>query len=165
MPRKRDPNFAVVKVNVQLSAGALANDTAVKTALTNIADNATVIAADLSAGLRGNTAGEGPWEFGISKEIYSVAEIVEALDASPVRRDDEIALERTRRRVRLMGLFSGAAEPEKINNGLPVRARKLFWEVSANGGGIDLWLLNRSGATFTTGASLEVSGKLYIRWT
>ena len=158
--RRRDPNFVVLKVNAQVALGTLAANVAVKTALLNPNDVLKVISADLTYSIQTLTPGEGPIDCGLSSDAYSVTQIVEAMDASPSNRADEVALERTRRRVRLAGTFPGETADSTLNDGRKLRMRKMYWSFAAD---VDLacWAINRSGSTLTTGAFLEVSGEVY----
>ena len=154
----------MLKVNAQVALAALAANVAVKTALLNLNDDLKVISTDLTWAIQTLTPGEGPIDMGLASDAYTVTQITEAMDASPSNRADEVALERTRRRVRLAGTLSGQLADSVLNDGNKVRSRKLYWNFAAD---VDLavWAINRSGTTLTTGAFLEVSGEIYAVWT
>ncbi len=114
--------------------------------------------------LRGATAGEGPIDFGWSLNDYSVAEIAENLVADEMNtRINQIAMEQARRKVRRVGVYSVIGSEEKFSEGNTKR-RKLGFTIP-DGGNLDLWGRNSSGAQLTTGQVLQVQGTLYGRWT
>ncbi len=165
-PRRRSSNFVVLKVQAALALGTLADDAVITATLLDLNDDLKVIGADLTWSIRDLAAGEGPILVGLSTNAYTVAQIVEAIDASPNNRSDEIALERTRRKVRNVGSFAGALpNGETLNEGRPMRTRKLYWKLSTDRN-IVFWAQNKSGvANLATGAFVEVSGKVYAQWT
>ena len=164
MARKRQSNFVTLKVDRFLTLSTLADNIALDGALLDLNDDLVVISADLSWAIRGGTAGEGPIEVGLSSSAYSVTQITEAIDASPSNRADEVALERTRRRVRSVGQFPVTAGEEVLFDGAFKRARKLYWKFASDVD-LNIWAVNRSGATLTTGMIVHVTGRVYARWT
>ncbi len=114
--------------------------------------------------LRNHTAGEGPIDVGIAEQGYSVGEIAEALDASPLSQYGP-EYERSRRKVRRAGTFSGVGAEETLNDGLPLKT-KLFVRGFAHStfAVMRLWAQNRSGAALTTGTVLVVTGTHWGRW-
>ncbi len=165
--RRKSPNFVVLKVSASLALGALANDTVITATLLDLNDDLKIIGVDLTWNIGNYTlSNEGPVEVGLSTNAYTVTQILEAVDASPSSRSDEIALERSARRVRHVGVFPLAANPagESLNDGKPVRSRRLYWPLSTDRN-VVIWGLNRSGAALTTGAVIDVQGKVYAKWT
>ncbi len=162
--RKRHPNFVVLKVNASFSLLTLAANVAVKADLIALSDDVEIISSRLTYSLRGATAGEGPLQVGLAKSAYSEAQIVEAMDASPSSRSDDIQLERTKRKVRNVGSFSGQDADEVLNDGKPIFTRKMYWKL-ANADDLVVWVINRSAATLTTGTNIVVNGEVYARWT
>ncbi len=127
-----------------------------------VLDPHVVISADLNWSVRDLTPTEGPVEVGLSTNDLSITEIIESLDAVPSGRDDVIALERTKRPVREVGMFSGVAAEEVLNDGKPIRTRMGFRHSATTA--TNIFAVNRSGATLTTGGVVTVTGKLYVRW-
>ncbi len=160
--RKRNTNFAVLKVTAALALGAAANDTGAEAGAIGLVDSHYEISADLTWSARDHTAGEGPIEVGLSTNDLSITEIIESLDSNPTGRGDVIALERSRRPVREVGQFAGALTEETLNDGQPIRT-KLGFRMS-DSTTLNLYAVNRSGATLTTGTVITVTGKLYVRW-
>ncbi len=134
----------------------------IKAALTNFGSTKfKVVSADLMWTLRGLTALEGGIEVGIVSNDLTIAEAIEGLDASPTSKSDVIAMERIRRPVRRLGTFSGLNVNDVLNNGKPIRT-KLFVLLDT-GIELDAWIRN-IGSTLTTGATIEVSGRVYGYW-
>ena len=160
--RGRDPNFVVFKVEAELALVTLAGNTALSGALHSLADDVYLISADLTWSIRNHTAGEGPIEVGLSQSGMSAANIIEALDASPVNRGDRIALERSGRPVREVGQFPGLLSEEVLNNGNLFRTKIKF--VISETQTLSMYGVNRSGAALTTGTVVGARGKIYARW-
>jgi len=96
-----------IKFQTQISLGALANDVAIKApTVGSLEQDFDIISTHCTFAMRAHTAAEGPIDVGIAEQGYSVTEIVEAIDASPLSQYGT-ANERSNRRVRLMGTFSG----------------------------------------------------------
>ncbi len=162
--RKRDSSYIAIPIQTALALGALANDTVTTAALFDLNDDVTVIAAELYFALRAHTEGEGPIVVGVSKSKYTVAQILENLDASPSHRSDDVAIEFANRRIRRMAQFNGLTTDEVPNDGKAVWARRLFWKLS-NDDNLNFWAVNRDGGALTTGTQLEVGGIIHARWT
>ena len=79
-----------------------------------------------------------------------------------VRPDDIVANERIRRPVRRVGAFPGGNSGEALNDGRMIRTPMKF--ALSDGLNIDVWAINRGGATLTTGSIVEFSGTFYGRW-
>lgn len=154
----------MIKVNATLALSTLANNTALAGDIIDLNDDIRVISSDLTWTLRDLTAGEGGIDVGLNADAYTVAQIAEALDASPSDRGDQVSLEHSRRKVRLVGTFDGQLANEVLNDGKKIRTRKLYWNFAADRD-LQMFAMNRSGATLTTGSELKVSGVLYCQWT
>ncbi len=160
--RKFSSKFQVLPVNVNIGLATLANNTVVKTPLITIADDFWVQSGDLSFALQDATASEGPLYFGVSNGDLSVTEIKEGLNALPTSRSDIIEREKARRPIRRLGQFSVAGVEEVWNDGRMKRVSiKMYL---AEGIDIDMWVMNVSGATLTTGAIIQTTGVLYGEW-
>ncbi len=161
--RKRTP-LVPLKFVVDLPLLTAADNGGVATGtLAALEQGFEVISTDLTAVLRDLSAGEGPIEFGLAAAAYTVAEIIEALDASPIQQYGT-EMERSKRSVRSYGKFEGAVDSQaSLNDGLPVR-RKMFLRLFPGAASPKVWAVNRSGAPLTTGGVVEVSGTHWGRW-
>ncbi len=146
-----------------MALGTLANGIVLAQSLTSLGvTEAYCISVDIQYALDGLTANEGPIDVGVSTTDLTVTEIVEQLTAQPTSKSDIIAMERSRRPVRKAGSFAGQSPNEILNDGKPIRTRCKF--SLAEGKELVLWARNRSGASLTTGATVTVTGTLYMRW-
>ncbi len=164
-PRRRSSRFQVIKVAEAADLGALATNVAVKTLLWDITQDAYVIAADLTWTLFGMDLLDGPVDVGLAHGDLTNSEIVNALDASPKSDSDIIALELTRRPVRLAGTFAqpvNTGAGESLNDGKKMRTKCRF----AITGSTDLVFfgVNRGAPALTVDTTLKVAGKVYINW-
>ncbi len=160
--RRRSSRFQVIKFNANRALTTLADTVVVSQVLTALSQDFFAIAADCRWAIRGLTAGEGPLNVGYHNSDLSVTEITESLDASPTSESDIIARERTRRPVRSAGTFSGATTEEVLNNGKPIRTKLRF--NLANSLEVSAFIRNESGAPLSTGAVVEMQGKIYGHW-
>jgi len=162
--RGRSKNFVVIKVDAELALGALVSNVAVVGALWDINDDIKVISARLNWSLKGGTTGQGPIQVGLAKDAYTVAQIIEALDASPNNRADDVQIEFTNRKVRSVGSFPNFVSDEVLNNGVPILTRKLYWKFATDND-LQVFAANRSGGTLTSGGAIRVFGEVYAEWT
>ncbi len=160
--RASTARFQVIKFNANLALTTLGSTTVLTQVLSALSQDFYAVSADCRWAIRGLTAGEGPLVVGYANSDLSVTEIAEGLDASPSSESDIIARERTRRPVRSAGTFSGVATEEVLNNGKPIRTKLKF--NLANSLEVNAWIRNESGAVLTTGAVLEMQGKIYGYW-
>ncbi len=160
--RGRSKNFFVSKVNATITLGALTDGTVISGVLLDLDQDAYLISADLAWSVHNMTAGEGALRVGLTSSVLTVAQMAEALDASPGSQDDRIALERTRRPVRDSGQFPILTSEEVLNNGNLFRTKAKM--VITTGRNLLAWARNISGASLTTGGIVEVTGKVYGNW-
>ncbi len=162
--RQRRTPVVVIKQQNSVALSTLATDTIVKVDGLVLQQDFDHYSSDVIATLRGMTGNEGPIDYGIAQSQLTVAQIQEALDASPTSSNDVEAIERTRRRVRQLGVFERSPdEDQTTNNGRPRRA-KLFIKIPAGQEMPAMWIRNRSGATLTTGGVANFQQKAYGRW-
>ncbi len=163
--RRRNPRFAVLKVHKPLDIGTLAQNVCLKGTVLDLLQDCYIIATDLSWTILGMDLLDGPVDVGLSHSDYTVTEVQEAVDASPTSDSDQIALERTRRKVRTAGTFK---TPENTGAGVSLNDGKLMrtkvgFGVS-NSFELDLWAINRGAPALTVDTTVMVSGKVYVIW-
>ncbi len=163
--RRRQAPLVPVKWQIQIALGTLADNTALLAAATAAFQQGfDIITTHVMWSIRDvSSGGEGPIEVGIAGNDYSVAEIVEALDASPLR-NSGVEMERSRRKVRLAGAFPGGVGDDVLNDGKPIKS-KMFIRAPVGQAPLNVWVVNRSGAPLTTGAVIEATGVCWGRWT
>ncbi len=163
--RRRNPRFQAVKVHALIDIGALATGVALKGALWDLAQDCRVISADLTWTIFGMDLLDGPVDVGLAHGDYTVAEIAEAMDASPNSDSDKIAIEKSNRQTRLAGTFQqpvNTGAGQVLNNGRKIRT-KMGWYFSKD---IDLVLfaINRGSPALTVDTTVSVSGMAYLVW-
>ncbi len=163
--RGRRRSLVPIKFQTQITLGSLANDVAVSVAtVDSLEQDFDIVSTHCTFAMRAHTAGEGPIDVGLAEQGYSVAEIVEAVDASPLSQYGT-ANERSNRRVRLMGTFAGNDANEVLNDGEKIKQR-LFLRAFAHStfAVARVWAINRRGSPLTTGSVIEVTGVHWGRW-
>ncbi len=162
MARHKKP-IVVLKVNQKSALSTLADNTVTtQNLISGFTTAFWVVSTDLTWSRLGGTSGEVPLDTGITHGSYTVAQVLEALDASPDGPDDLIAIEQGRRKIRAAGTFGLASTDEVMNDGKPIRTKCNF--AVGIGSDLDAYLVNRSGGALTTGGLWKVSGKIYGRW-
>ncbi len=164
--KKGKAAFAVLPFSGSQALSTLGDNTVLTTNITAaLVEPLYVMSMDITWGLRGGTAGEGPIRCGANHGDYNVAEILEALNAGQQitgRNVDMIEKEQARRLVRKVMSFDGLTTNEDWNDG-NVKRVKLGWTIGV-GKTLNLFEVNRSGAALTGGQVVEFSGKIYGRW-
>ncbi len=167
--RRRRFNLRQVRINSSLSIGALASADVIAGAITNApTDPLRFISVELAYGITElQNLADDTFAFGLAHGDYSAAEIEECLESgASMDLGDKIAQERSNRLVRQIGQISSTAgsttgEGLPFNAGVPVKT-KLNWLMSI-GDTLQIWVRNNSGTVYTTGASLSVAGKLWVK--
>ena len=160
--RRRRGRLIVPRINKELALGTLADNTLLSATVgTNAGQESWLISADLTWALSGHTAGEGPILVGIAHEDYSDAEIEAAIEATTdwiVH--DQIGQELAKRKVRVVGHFSGVGVDETLNDGKPIRT-KCNWRNGPDDT-FKFWAYSQA-ASLTTGTLIHVNGKAFLR--
>lgn len=168
--RARRFNLRPIRVNSSLAIGALASADVISGAVTNNATNPLrVISAHLAYSIADiGAVVDDAFAFGLAHGDYTAAEIEECLESGgSMDMGDKIALEQSSRLVREVGMISGPSDPSGGAGGIPfadgrVIRTKLNWMLSI-GEALQVWVRNNSGNVYTTGSTLAVSGKLWVK--
>lgn len=161
MARKKPP-LKVVRQSTGLALGALADQTVIKADLNDVDREQFLLSAKGVFSLAGLTEGQGPILFGFAHGDYSVSEIAECINASAGWASaDQIAQEQSRRKVRIIGEFSGNETDETLNDGQKVKTVLKF--MLQEGQNLSIWAMNRSGGALTTGAVLKGDYQCFMR--
>ncbi len=159
----RNRNFVAIPVQQAKALGTLADATVLAQSLIGtLTEDMFAISADLLWTIRDLTPGEGPVYVGVAHGDYSVSEIKESLEVTLTGPGSKIEQERARRMIRTSGVFPGLTSEESLNLGVPLRTRMKFTVQSAKA--LNGWIWNSSGAALTTGAIVEIAGKVYGKW-
>lgn len=161
MGRKKS-NLKVVRQSNGLALSTLADQTVIKADLTDVDREQFLLSAKGVYTLAGLTEGEGPIMIGFAHGDYTTAEIAECISATGSWASaDQIAQEQARRKVRIIGEFSGNETDEVLNDGLKVKTVLKF--MLQEGQNLALWAMNRSGGSLTTGAVLKGDYQVFMR--
>ncbi len=163
--RGRRRGFQAIPFNAELALGTLANDTLVKVSMLGgvFEEDFYCISVDALWSIKDLTAGGVPIEVGYNHGDLIATEVVQALDANLLDPSDIIQREHARRPVRRVGKFTDGAKTDmELNDGTLLRSKLKFMVNDQHA--IQAWMINRSGATLTTGAIVNISGTLYGRW-
>ncbi len=169
--RKRDKNFVAIPITGQVVIGALASTEVISGNVfaANLNEDLFIVSADIRGQMIGLTAGEGdPSDMGVAHGDYSVAEIAEKLNVSLLGPGSKIEQEQSRRLVRYAGTFlqsEAAATVMRLFSrfGSAITRIRIGFTVQS-GQNLKVYIHNRSGAVFTTGATFRYSGTLYGKW-
>ncbi len=169
---RNNKNFVAIPFTKELALSTLANSGVLSVAVTpGLAEDLYVMSTDISASIRGLTAGEGdPMSCGLVHGAYDNTQIQENLQVSITGPGDKIEQEQARRLVRRSGILQaqGPTGNQTIlnmigrNGSRVIRTRIGF--VIQNPRTLSAWIMNRSGANLTTGASVTFDGTVYGRW-
>ncbi len=159
--RKR-PLFVPV-IDGQLALGALAASDVAKGNLGSVLDQECwAISIDTIISTTNITAGDGPLLVGVAHSDYSAAEIEEWIEeASSWIKSNKIGQERARRKIRTIGIFRGNLDEEIMNDGRMLRTKLGF--ALEDGQTLAFWGYNQSDVVFTTGGTVNIHGKAYLR--
>ncbi len=165
-------NFVSAKTSSELALSTLAVNTVLATDLAAMEDDLYYISALIKGhSMAGRTVGEVPIIWGLADGDLSVTEIKECIDARGVEgfsRNDTIELEQARRKVRVIGTFSGDGVAEAWNDGQPRKVKIGFavnrLNTAGNPNALKVWYMNQSAANpLTTGIITRLDCELYAR--
>ncbi len=156
--------LAVINVNENVTLGTLASGVVISQATDQFEREFFAISCDLNWSMSGFTGAEGPLEVGVAHGDYTVTEIKENLDLTGMEDpSDKITQEQGRRLVRRSGKFRGQLSNEQINDGKPVRTRLRFM-LAGSVATLQFFVHNLNASALTTGAIVQIDGKIYGRW-
>ncbi len=162
MAKHRGRALVPIKFSVAVPLSTLTDGTVVTGPTVSLQQDFHVISTHMVISIQGLTEGEGPIDVGLAAGLYTVAEIAEAVDASPTSQYGP-EQERAQRKVRQYGTFAGNDTEEVLNDGVKVR-RKMFLRGAGGTDLADCWARNNSGSTLTTGAIVDFTGVHWGRW-
>ncbi len=156
-------NKVRIPFSSEIALSTLADETAIFiSVLGNLSEDIYLTGAKTQVTVRDLSAGEIPLQLAWAHGDYTLAEVKEALDASPAGPQDKIAIERAKRAVRNFGVIQVASNLDQFNLGSP-KYRRLQFTVE-DGEPINFVVMNRSGGALTTGATVEIQGDLFGYW-
>jgi len=161
--RRRRFNLKGVRTRATLSLGTLGSFALVVGSLLGVSDNEyRLVSVKLNWNLETLTAGDGPILVGLAHGDYTAAEIEACIEASgSINKADKVAEEVANRLVRIVGVLH--APDSSLNDGRPMKT-KLNWAIP-EGVALDFWAYNENTSALNTGASVNVAGMTWIRYT
>jgi len=165
--RKRSSGFHPVSLDISKTLLTLASNTAVLGNLTpdTVNDRYWCISALATYAIRDLTVGEGPIQVGLIHGGLTLQELEEWIEQASMFSRGTIGAREIQSRgryIRLVGTFSGEKSHEVLNNGLPIKT-KLNYPIETNGL-LTMFAYNNSGALLTTGAEVDISGRMFGRY-
>lgn len=163
---RRFRNDAWIPVNFTLALSTLVDNIVISNPLLPaFTRRFRVISTKLNVTMIGTTLTEGPISVGFAHSDYSNAEIAESNDIALLSTSSKIEQERSRRLVRKIGQFAGNEVNQELrgNRGGEFIRTRLNWAIEEDFA-LSMWAQNKSGATLTSGQSLEIDGVIYGRW-
>ena len=159
-------SFQVGQLDAALSLGTLANADLISGDLFSgdvVDDDTYMISTKLSWGIDDLTDGQGPILVGIAHGDYTDAEIEEWIEASnSLGSGNMIEKERSRRKCRRVGMFSGSGPVETLNDGKPISTKLRF--MLSTGQNLKFWAYNKSGSSLsTTVPVVRINGPIFMR--
>jgi hypothetical protein len=146
-----------------IALGTSAADAILTQALQTLTQDFDVYGVKAAVSFTGTTAGEAPIEAGWNQSELTGVQILACRDAAPTSQWDVLANEQSKRKVRVFGTSSGVASGDSLNDGMPVW-KKMFLRVPSGKAVADLYVINRSGASLTTGQVVHFQGHIVGRW-
>ena len=160
--RIRDRNFVAIPFSHSRVLPSTANDAGDSQAILTFGEDIFIMSADVSLVVNG-TVGEGPLIIGLHHGDLSITEVIENLDADLTDPDDIIQKERARRPVRMLGMLPMVNAEQAL--GLPGERRRLKFRFTiGDGHSLNLFTINKSGATISSSPVIDLEGLLYGRW-
>ncbi len=156
----------VPRIDGQIALGALGASQMIRTNLPNNVDRPVwVISIDVIVTANGLTQGaqKGPVTIGVLHGDYSSAEVEEWYEeAASWITANKIGQERARRKIRTIGTFEIDDTDAIMNDGKPMRVKCGF--ALAAGETIGFWAYNTGDVVLTTGGTVNINGKAFLRY-
>lgn len=111
-------------------------------------------------GFKGHTVGEGPILYGLAKNLGSITELKEFIEADPSGPANTAETEKTERNIFVMGFLPDVGE---VAYGGHMFRQRFPWKTIGEGGTLDFWIFSKAGSAMTTGmtvhSALVISGE------
>ncbi len=160
--KRRRGGVKAIRVDATTTLGALASGVFITGILIpTVEQEHFAISMDISVTMGDHTVAQGPLAVGVAHGDYTVAEISEWFNSTGVMAGDQIALERSRRKIRDICALDGEATTEKAFDG-SVKRIPLRFKVE-DGESVNIWAMNQDDDPLTTGTFIRVYGKYFYR--
>ncbi len=152
-----------IPINASITLGTLTNNTVLLGSLLGtLVEDLFVMSADLQWTIRNATVAEKPITVGLAHGDYDITEVLEHLDVEFLGPGNKIEQEQARRLIRRVGVFAIPRADDSLNNGVPIKTPCKF--VVQNPQTLNAYVVNRTGATLTTGSIIQIFGTVYGKW-
>ncbi len=150
-------------VDEELPLATLGDNTLVSSDLANTVNEKTfILSFESTWSIQALTPGQGPIVVGIAHSDYTDGEIQEwVTNSGSWDEGNLVAQEQGRRKIRLVGTFSGEVADETLNDGKPIKTTCKF--MLLQGQTLSVWAFNKSGAALTTGAIVIAQGHAWLK--
>ncbi len=152
------------RFNDELSLGALSGNVLVGTTSSDLTpdEDTFVVSMDVTVGIYNHTVQEGPLTFGVAHSDYSDAEIEQWFENSnSMKKQDLIAQEIAKRKIRTIGQLSGVDTEMVLNDGNPIRVPIRF--VIGEAQFMKFWCYNEMNSALTTNTIAVFAGDCWFR--
>lgn len=109
----------------------------------------------------GHTTGEGNLLYGLSRNVGSVNQLKEWLQANPSGPANVAEMKFADSDVFVMGYLQGM---HKVTDGYPMQRMRWPWKKMGEDDEVQFWLFNQSGASLTTGLVIKLSTIMNVLW-
>ncbi len=128
----------------------------------SVAERAICTSVEVVVGMRDHTTGEGPLTVGWAHGDFSDAEIEEWLENSGSwDQGDQIGQEVARRKIGILGKFSGDLDFDVLNDGKAIKV-KTKKSILIAGDTISFWCFNEDVGALTTGTNITFTGHVNL---
>lgn len=162
--RRRRKRVRLIKgqIDESVALSTLAAETGILAPTDTVDDTSYLISTEMVFSIREHTAGQGPLVLYWAHSDYTLAEIEEFIELQTGwGQADEVSKEISRRKVKLIGQFSGSGTEEILNDGRLLKTKVGF--VVSESQGLNLVVYNGSGSTLTSGTIVEFKGHCWIK--
>ncbi len=160
-PKRRNRKFRRYlkgQIDLDFALGTIAKNAMVSAATPDTVIERTLVTSIVASYAYGeHTPDQGPFRIGVAHSDYSATEILEWVDnAGSWSEADLVGKEVSARKIREIGVFTGALAQGRLNDGKPIKT-KLNW-ILTTGQTLDFWVINEDDSSFTTGTDVTVNG-------
>ncbi len=156
-PRRRR-RYLKGQIDLDFALGTIDKDTMVSAAVPDVVIERTLVSSIVATYAYGeHTPDQGPFRIGVAHSDYSATEILEYINnAGSWNEGDLLGKEISSRKIREIGVFTGALAQGRLNDGKPIKT-KLNW-ILTTGKTLDFWVISEDDTVFTTGTDVTING-------
>ncbi len=159
--RRRRSRVRPLRVSEQLALGAQTSESVVKGNFDDsVSEKTFLLSLEANWSYSEHTPDQGSITVGIAHSDYTAAEILEWYDATSAwDTGNLVAQEQNRRKIRQVGVFSGALAQGDLNDGKSIKTPLKF--IVETGATLQIWAISHDTSTLTSGTVINVDGKVW----